>query len=57
MLQDRCPDISGAYAVDVLTEMKLAAVMEDEVEEELRGDSGMLVMENGFETTLHHGTP
>jgi len=60
VLRDKCPDIeqvSGGYAVDVLTEIKLDAVMKDEVEEEPRVDSGVLVMEDVFETTLHQGTP
>ena len=47
VVQDRYPDIeqaSGGYAVDVPTKIKLDAVMEDEVEEEPRVDSGVLVM-------------
>jgi len=55
VVQDRCPDIeqaSGGDAVDVLTEIKLDAVMEDKVEEEPRADSGVLVMKDDLEMAL-----
>ena len=59
-LQDRCPGIeqvNGGYAVDVLTEIKLDAVMKDKAEEETRVYPGVLVMKDDLEMALCQGMP
>jgi hypothetical protein len=59
VLRDKYLDIeqvSGGYAVDVLTEIKLVAAMKDGVEEELMVDSGAAWVIDDFEA-LHQGTP
>lgn len=60
VLRDKYLDIeqvSGGYAVDVLTEIKLVVVMKDGVEEEVMVDSGVLVMDDFETAALYQGTP
>jgi len=59
-VRDRHPDIvqaSDGYAVDVLTELKPDAVMQDQAEVEERMGSEVSVMEDGSAAALSEGKP
>ena len=60
MVQDRRPDIvqaSGGYAVDVLTEIRPDAVMQDQVEVEEGMGSEVSLREEDLMAALSEGYP